>query len=215
MPVLTKTTTLALATLLALGLAAPAPAKEKLKPQGSATVYRDTASPDGVKGIGTESQDIVSMADAMYRDLLNVPELMNRPTPPRIIVDPKYFRNESSEIIDKALITDRIRVNLLRAAQGRMRFIGREYANAVAEERELKDAGAVDVGTTGRTRAQAGADYRLVGRIGTRDAIDTRTGQTSRFSQYTFELLDMEYGEIIWSNLYEFKKENRDDVVYR
>lgn len=215
MPVLTKTSTLALATLLALGLAAPASAKEKLKPQGSATVYRDTASPDGVKGIGTESQDIVSMADAMYRDLLLVPELMNRPTPPRIIVDPKYFRNESSEIIDKALITDRIRVNLLRAAQGRMRFIGREYANAVAEERELKDAGTVDVGTTGRTRAQAGADYRLVGRIGTRDAIDTRTGQTSRFSQYTFELLDMEYGEIIWSNLYEFKKENRDDVVYR
>jgi hypothetical protein len=73
----------------------------------------------------------------------------------------------------------------------------------------------VDVGTTGRTRAQAGADYRLVGRIGTRDAIDTRSGTKSRFSQYTFELLDMEYGEIIWSNLYEFKKENRDDVVYR
>ena len=108
------------------GAAAPAAAAPKLKPQGSATVYRDTTTSDGVKGIGTESQDIVSMADAMFRDLLNVPELMNRPTPPRIIVDPKYFRNESSEIIDKALITDRIRVNLLRAAGGRMRFIGRE-----------------------------------------------------------------------------------------
>ena len=210
-----KTTTISLLVALGVASAGSAAAAPKLKPQGSATVYRDTTSPDGVRGVGTESQDIVSMADAMFRDLLNVPELMNRPTPPRIIVDPKYFRNESSEIIDKALITDRIRVNLLRAAGGRMRFIGREYAGAVAEERELKDIGKVDVGTTGRTRAQAGADYRLVGRIGTRDAIDTRTGTTSRFSQYTFELLDMEYGEIIWSNLYEFKKENRDDVVYR
>lgn len=210
-----KSVAAACAALLAACAAHPALAAPKLKPQGSATVYKDTTSPDGVKGVGTESQDIVGMSDAMVRDLLNVPELMNRPTPPRIIVDPKYFRNESSEIIDKALITDRIRVNLIRAAQGRMRFIGREYAAAVEEERDLKDSGKVDVGTTGRTRAQAGADYRLVGRIGTRDAIDTRTGVTSRFSQYTFELLDMEYGEIIWSNLYEFKKENRDDVVYR
>jgi hypothetical protein len=203
------------AIVLGLSLASAAPAAPKLKPQGSATVYRDPNSSDGVHGVGTESQDIISMADAMMRDLLTVPQLMNRPTPPRIIIDAKYFRNESSEIIDKALITDRIRVGLSRSAQGRMMFIGREYAGAVAEERELKDAGSVDVGTTGRTRAQAGADYRLVGRIGTRDAIDTRTGETSRYSQYTFELLDMEYGELVWSNIYEFKKENRDDVVYR
>lgn len=205
------TATVGAFVVLGWGAADAAPRRAK----ASDTVYRDTTSPDGVKGVGTESQDIVSMSDAMVRDLLSVPELMNRPTPPRIIVDPKYFRNESSEIIDKALITDRIRVNLIRSAQGRMRFVGREYAGAVEEERELKDAGKVDVGTTGRTRAQAGADYRLVGRIGTRDAIDTRSGTKSRFSQYTFELLDMEYGEIIWSNLYEFKKENRDDVVYR
>ena len=134
--------------VLSWGSAEAAPRRAK----GADTVYRDTTSPDGVKGVGTESQDIVSMSDAMVRDLLSVPELMNRPTPPRIIVDPKYFRNESSEIIDKALITDRIRVNLIRSAQGRMRFVGREYAGAVEEERELKDAGKVDVGTTGRTR---------------------------------------------------------------
>lgn len=204
----------AVATLVG-AVAGPAVSAPKIKPKASATVYKDVTSPDSVKGIGTESQDIVAMADAMMRDLLTVPELMNRPTPPRVIVDSKFFRNESSEIIDKSLITDRIRVNLNRSAQGRMRFIGREYAAVVEAERELKDSGKVDVGTTGRTRAQAGADYRLVGRIGTRDAIDTRTGTASRFSQYTFEIIDLEYGDIIWSNLYEFKKENRDDVVYR
>ncbi|MDP3179995.1 MAG: hypothetical protein Q8M76_18935, partial [Spirochaetaceae bacterium] len=185
------------------------------KPKAAATVYKDTTTGDEVKGVGTESQDIIAMADAMMRDMLNVPDLMNRPNAPRIIVDAKYFRNESSEIIDKALITDRIRVNLGRSAQGRVRFVGREYAGMVNEERALKDEGVVDIGTTGRTRAQAGADFRLVGRIGTRDAIDTRSGTKSRFSQYTFELVDLESGEIIWSNLYEFKKQNREDVVYR
>ncbi|MFN4177615.1 hypothetical protein [Phenylobacterium sp.] len=211
-----KTFLLALAAA-GVALAGPAEAqrKPKMKPGASATVYRDTTSPDGVKGVGTESQDIVSMSDAMVRDLLTTPQLMNATTPPRVIVDSKYFRNESSEIIDKSLITDRIRVGLNRAAAGKIMFIGREYAQMVELERELKDEGKVDVGTTGRTRAQAGADYRLVGRIGTRDAVDTRTGVTSRFSQYTFELVDLEYGAIVWSNLYEFKKENRDDVVYR
>ncbi|MFC3071383.1 penicillin-binding protein activator LpoB [Phenylobacterium soli] len=206
---------LAAVVLAAAALAGTAEAREKLKPGASATVYKDTASPDAVKGIGTESQDIVSMADAMMRDLLTVPQLMNAAKPPRVIIDSKYFRNESSEIIDKSLITDRIRVNLNRAAGGRVMFIGREYAEMVELERDLKDSGKVDVGTTGRTRAQAGADYRLVGRIGTRDALDPRTGTASRFSQYTFELIDLEYGAIVWSNLYEFKKENRDDVVYR
>lgn len=208
-----------IASALILGLAVAgvgvaAEAKPKKQPERP-SVYVNPDSPGQVRGVGTESNDIVSMADQMMRDMLTIPQLMNAPNRPRIIIDAKYFRNESSEIIDKALITDRIRVGLNRAAQGRMMFIGREYAGAVAEERALKDEGEVDVATTGRTRAQAGADYRLVGRIGTRDAIDPRTGVKSRFSQYTFELLDMEYGEIVWSNLYEFKKETADNVVYR
>jgi hypothetical protein len=82
-------------------------------------------------------------------------------------------------------------------------------------ERDLKTEGMVDTGTTGRTRAMAGADYRLVGRIGTRDAIDLRTGIKERYSVYTFELLDLEYGDLVWSNLYEFKKAAQDSVVYR
>ena len=155
--------------------------------QARGTVYRDTQSPGQVRGIGTESQDILSMSDQMMRDMLTIPALMNAATPPRVIIDATYFRNESSEIIDKALITDRIRVSLNRAASGRVMFIGSEYADMVQMERELKDEG----------------------------TIDTSTGVTSRYSQYTFELVDLEYGAIIWSNIYEFLKENQDHVVYR
>lgn len=205
------TTAMAFATI-AFALANPVHAQNK---RGDRSVYSSPDSPGAVRGVGTESQDIVSMSDQMMRELLTVPQLMNAKPSPRIIIDAKHFRNESSEMIDKALITDRIRVGLIRAAQGRVRFVGREYIEATEMERELKDSGQVDVGTTGRTRATAGADYRLVGRIGTRDAVDPRTGVRERFSQYTFELLDLEYGELIWSNLYEFKKATTDNVVYR
>ena len=59
------------------------------------------------------------LADAMMRDLLTVPQLLSTTVPPRVIVDSQYFRNESSEIIDKKLITDRLRITLNRAAAGR------------------------------------------------------------------------------------------------
>lgn len=202
---------LGIAALVMAGPFAAQARKDKQPP----SVYTAPDSSGAVRGVGTESQDIISMSDQMVRDLLTVPELMNAQTPPRVIIDAKGIRNESSEMIDKAIITDRIRVYLNRAAQGRVRFIGREYADMVADERALKDEGVVDVATKGRTRAQAGADYRLVGRIGTRDSVDPRTGMRSRYSVYTFELLDMEYGDLVWSNLYEFRKESTDNVVYR
>ena len=188
---------------------------QRRKRDKETTLYQSSDSPGAVRGVGAESQDIQSMTDQMMRDLLTVPTLMNAATPPRVIIDASYFRNESSEIIDKAIITDKLRVSLSRSASGRVRFVGREYVDAVQMERDLKADGKVDVGTTGRTRAMAGADYRLVGRIGTRDAIDTRTGIKERYSVYTFELLDLEYGDLVWSNLYEFKKAAQDSVVYR
>jgi hypothetical protein len=47
------------------------------------------------------------------------------------------------------------------------------------------------------------------------DAASTKNGTVSRYHQITFELIDLEYGNIAWSGLYEFKKEAQDDVVYR
>lgn len=201
-----------IATAMLALIATSADAKQRNR---QPPLYSSPDSTGAVRGVGTESQDIVSMSDAMMRDLLATPILMNNAVPARVIVDAAYFRNESSEIIDKAMITDRLRVLLSRSSAGRIRFVGREYADAVQMERELKDGGQVDVGTTGRTKAMAGADYRLVGRIGTRDAIDTGSGIKERYSVYTFELLDLEYGDLVWSNIYEFKKAARDSVMYR
>ena len=47
------------------------------------------------------------------------------------------------------------------------------------------------------------------------DAIDRDTGTQSRYSQISFEMVDLELGTIVWSGLYEMRKAAKDNVVYR
>lgn len=182
---------------------------------GRATVYEDARSPGKVQGVGVESQDIMAVTDQMMRDMLSNPQLVSRDVAPRIIIDSQYFTNESSSRINKNMLTDRLRINLNRASNGRLVFVGREYADMVEKERELKRMGVVDGGTIRATQATAGADFRLVGRIMSLDAMDTRSQERSRYHQITFELVDLELGTYVWSGMYEFQKSAQDDVIYR
>lgn len=183
---------------------------------GRATVYEDVRTSSSiVQGVGIESQDIVAMTDRMMRDMLSNQLLAGRAPAPRIIIDSQYFTNESSSRINKNMITDRLRIELQRAAQGRMVFIGREYSGMVEAERELKRTGVTDAGTIRSTRATAGADFRLAGRITSADAVDSSSGTASRYQQISFEMIDLEYGTVVWSGLYEFKKTAQDDIIYR
>jgi curli biogenesis system outer membrane secretion channel CsgG len=183
---------------------------------GRRVVYQDVATTSNtVAGVGMESQDIVSMTDRMMRDILANPAIAGRATPPRIIIDSEFFANESSSRINKNAITDRLRVELTRAAQGRLVFVARHYGDMVSREREAKRNGDTDRGTIRTTKAKAGADFRLGGRITSLDAASKSTGTVSRYHQITFELVDLEYETIVWSGLYEFRKEAQDDIMYR
>lgn len=183
---------------------------------GQATVYEDPSSSSGkVQGVGIESQDVVSMTDEMMRDLMSNRIIAGRKTPPRIIVDNEYMKNESTSIINTNILTDRLRVELNRAANGRMVFVGREYSGMVEKERSLKREGVVDGGTIRKTQATAGADYRLAGRITSLDAIEKKSQTRSRYHQVTFEMVDLELGTIVWSGIYEMKKAAQDNVIYR
>jgi penicillin-binding protein activator len=183
---------------------------------GRPTVYQDVASTSAtVAGVGVESQDVVSMTDRMVRDILSNPQISGRTTPARIIIDSEYFANDSSSRINKNAITDRLRVELNRAAQGRLIFVARHYGNMVSKERAAKRDGEVDGATIRKTAARAGGDFRLGGRITSIDAAQNSSGMISRYHQITFELIDLEYETIAWSGLYEFKKEAQDDILYR
>ena len=182
---------------------------------GRPTTYIDSGTRGAVSGVGVESQDILSMTDQMMRSIISSGILQGRSKPPRIIMDSKYFENQSSQAINKNLIVDRLRTGLIRSAQGRVLFIARSSIAMVENERQLKRDGQVDQGTAGLTKSTAGADYRLTGSIKSLDAIDRNTGTIQRYTQITFELIDLEYGAIVWSDDFEFSKFAQDDAIYR
>jgi hypothetical protein len=93
------------------------------QPASRPVTYQDVRSPGVVSGVGIESQDIVSVTDTMVRDLLASPQVAQRGSAPRIVMDAEYFKNESAQPINKSLMTDRLRINLQRAAQGRLLFV--------------------------------------------------------------------------------------------
>ena len=175
----------------------------------------DSSRKGPVSGVGVEGQDIVSMTDQMMRDILVEPIFADTGRRPRVIIDAQYFVNESSQAMNRNLITQRLMVNLNRAARSRMQFINRQNAAMVEQERALKRSGTTDVGTTGLTKAQAGADYRLSGKITSLDSRSNRSGLVQRYTQISFELTDLESGEIVWAGIYEFSRAAADDVVYR
>lgn len=207
------TTGLCLAIAAALAGCAPQTVNNSA---GKQSIYADPQTVTyGSAGLGIESQDIVAATDEMMRDMLANPSLAGQSKPPRVIVDSQYFVNESTSRINLNSITDRLRVNLNRAANGRMVFVGRENVAMIEQERELKRSGKVDGGTIRSTKATAGADYRLAGRISSLDSTSSRTGASSRYTQIVFEMLDLELGTVVWSGIYEFKKSGQDDVIYR
>ena len=182
---------------------------------GKATMYEDVSSPGQVAGVGVESQDITSMTDKMMRDMLSSPVLAGRAVSPRVIVDDSNFINESSSIIDKRMITERLMVSLNRAAAGRMVFVERQAAAMIEKERALKRSGVVSRGTMGSTAAPAGADFQLTGRIMSLSSVSNSTGKMSRYHQISFKMVDLETGIAVWTGLYEFKKTAQDDIIYR
>lgn len=168
-----------------------------------------------VTGVGIEAHDIQTMTNQMARDLIASGFLGRFAHPPRVLIDEQEFRNEGSQIINRRMITQRLLVELNRATQGRITFVGQRYAGMIARQRDLKREGVTDVGTTGMTQGQAGIDFFLGGAIMTLDSRDPRTGVVQRLNQIAFELVDAETGELAWTGMYEFQRAAADDVVYR
>lgn len=183
------------------------------KSEGSST-YVDLAS-QPLPGCGIDSKELRGAADKMARSIFTNPQIVNSGSMPRIVIDSKYFTNDSSQIIDKALFTDYLRVELQRACEDRFEILGRNYSSMVEDERAAEEAGQVTAGIIDNTSKMLGWDYRLGGAIRSISKVVARTGQRSSYYLITFELIERGSSRVVWSDRYEFKKMSNTQSIYR
>lgn len=182
---------------------------------GMAASHRDIEDSSHPTGVGIDSSDIVGMTDALMHDILAASFVGKLERPPKVVIDAQYFINESSSRINKNLITDRLRVALNKASQGKIIFVRREGMQLMFHEKMLAQAGITADDGSIASGQLTGADYRLAGRIATLDTIDPRTGVQSRYHQILFEIIDLRSGAIAWTDSYNFKKIGQEDIIYR
>jgi len=178
------------------------------RPGQQQSVYEDETTTGEIQDVGFESHDIVSMTDRMMRDIMANPFWItknNSQAPsPRLIIDSECFSNEGTSEINLNMITDRIGVELNRAAKGRMIFLARELAHMIEKERTLKRQGILSDGAVTASDLPFGADYRLCGNITTLDKVSG--DRISRFTQVAMKIIDLETAAIVWSGIYSFRK---------
>ncbi len=164
-----------------------------------------------VRSLGPESQDVVRLADLMVRSLLESHVISSSEHPPTIAMLP--MENNTRFAFSQEIFTTKLKAELNKQANGRLRFVARDLMDDIQAERQAKRAGEVDYDPEQRTLTVAGADYFLAGRVdGLGNA--SRLGQ-SEYAVYAFKLVNSETGIEEWEDLFDVKKEGRDDVVYR
>lgn len=166
----------------------------------------DPQSRDAAGGIGLGSAEIIQVADQMTRDILLSQELTASGRAPRLVMDSADLQNQSSDAIDVGLFTDTLRVELMRAAGGKLEFLAGSAARAPSERLDT---------ARGAVGEPPSWDYRLTGVIRSRDARDPRSGMMSRFYVITMELVDRASSRIVWTNAYQCKRAGTRNVVYR
>lgn len=164
-----------------------------------------------VRSLGPESMDAIRVADLMTRSLLENHVITEAETAPTIVMLP--MENNTRFPFNKEVFTTRLKAQLNTQSNGQMYFVARDILDDIQAEREAKREGDVDYRPEMRTRATAGADYFLKGRVdGLSEA--SRKGQ-AEYAIYAFKLVDAESGIEVWENFYEVAREGKDDVIYR
>jgi len=164
-----------------------------------------------VAGTGIESQDLVAVTDKMARSILNVPQIANAQSTPRIVLDP--VMNETRFAINKDIFLTRIQAQLASKSQGRVLFLARERMATLEHERQLKQSGQVTSSSDPKIVEFKGADFFLTGKL---QGLTTKTAAgTSDYILYSFQLVDARTSDIIWEDAAEIKKQGLEDAAYR
>ena len=175
--------------------------------------YQDPRKTTTLNTIGIESDDIINCAKYITGRMLANPTINNAGGTPRtVIMDSKYFTVRCNSRFDKDTLIDSLRVEMVTAANGRIRFISRERAAVVEEERDLQEEGVVGKGTIPDSAHQLKADYRLTGRI--TNLAENQGSVIQNYILMVFEMMDASTAEIVFSDKWESKKQKTVPRVY-
>lgn len=163
---------------------------------------------DRLGGTGIESTDIRTVARKMAESMLDIPELARAEGVPRIALLP--VKNSTRFIIDKDIFTKKIRIELNKNANGKVRFLARDRIKDIMKERERKREGLV---TASKEADMLGVDFYLTGEL--TGLSKGRRGHRSDYILMSFQLIDTETSDIIWEDAHEIKKEGITGVAYQ
>jgi PBP1b-binding outer membrane lipoprotein LpoB len=171
--------------------------------------YVDPNAQGQIAGTGLESQDVNAAAQKAAESIVNLRPIAKASRPPVIIVTP--VTNKSSSPIDTSLFTSILRDNLMANSGGKVRFIERDTAQMSKEEQELINSGEV-VSTRGK-RAPLSFDYILTAEL--QGISMAGGGGQSDYFRIAFKLKDPRTDLLLWTDVYQVKKEGKESAVYR
>ncbi len=174
----------------------------------SSSVYVNPDEPDSLGGTGIDSQDVRTVAETMSRDLVGTSALAGASVKPRIALLPTI--NESRFRVDTDIITLQMRDFLNQYAGDKATFVNRERMAAIEAERNAKRTGAV---SSSGEKMLSGVEYFLTGTIKSLSKSDK--GVRSDYLYYSFELIDAESSDVVWSKGYDIKKVDKRSPLYR
>jgi hypothetical protein len=153
---------------------------------------------EAAAGPAVESQDMVTVADRMARNILGIARIANAKSTPRIVLEP--VANHTTVAINPDLFLQRIRILLNQKSMNRVRFLDR--AMLAKLERERLPAPAPDAAAV----AFRGADYLLASQFDPLAPADA-TGAAGTVL-CSFRLQDAHTAAIIWEGSYEMAEAN-------
>jgi len=173
--------------------------------------YSTSISPDEddrLGGTGIESTDIRTAARKMAESILEVPEISQTDGVPRITLLPVV--NNTRFIINQDIFTKKIRIDLNKNSQGKMRFLARDRIKAIEKERAEKRDGTF---AASKATDMLGVDFFLTGEL---NALSKASeGSRSDYILMSFQLIDSETSDIIWEDAYEVKRVGIAGVAYQ
>jgi penicillin-binding protein activator len=175
--------------------------------------------PDAVETVNIDwgSTDLQTFAQKMVQSLVDSPQLAYLAHPgkgddQRIIVYMGGVRNDTSEHIDTQGITDSIRTSLLKS--GRFRFVAGEQGQSELGEqvRFQQGSGRVNPEMAKEFGKQLGADMVIYGNLRSiektrgRSIESAGTKKEDVYYQFVLNAVNIETGEIIWSEEQDLRK---------